>query len=142
MFWRWFDYWRKHRVLTYSLMLGTFGVLGAAVYHSRGFVFAKRIPFPWWVQAVGWALVAFAGMLGFVADRQIGLWVRSFTPFFEQHGRIALKTTGAYGIVRHPIYAAGIGYQAGVFLVTGYVALVACGRCSRSGHCGAARRSE
>ena len=45
-------------------------------------------------------------VLGFAADRQIGIRVRLFTPFFDRHGRIELKTTGAYGIVRHPIYAA------------------------------------
>jgi len=44
-------------------------------------------------------------------------------PFFDEHGRIELKTTGAYGVVRHPIYAAGSGIQLGAFLVTGYQAV-------------------
>lgn len=62
-----------------------------------------------------------------VADRQIGFRVRSFAPFFDQDGRIDLKTTGAYGVVRHPIYSAGIGYQLAVLVVTGYLAVaVAC----------------
>ena len=125
VFWHWFDYWRKHRTLTYTLALGTFAALGVGIYVLRGEVFAERIGFPIWVQVAGWVLVVLACVLGFVADRQIGIRVRSFTPFFEAQGRIALKTTGAYGIVRHPIYAAGIGYQLGVFLVTGYVAVVA-----------------
>ena len=122
-FWRWFDYWRKHRVQTYALMFGTLLALGAAVYLLRRAVFADRVDVPLWGQAMGWAVVAIAGVFGMVADRQIGLRVRSFTPFFEEHGRIELKTTGAYGVVRHPIYAAGVGYQLGVFLVTGYVAV-------------------
>jgi protein-S-isoprenylcysteine O-methyltransferase Ste14 len=123
VFWRWFETWRKHRVLTYSMIFGTFAGLTVAVYVLRRFVFDLRIGFPVWVQAAGWVLVAVVNVLGFVADRKIGFRVRSFTPFFERHGRIELKTTGAYGVVRHPIYAAGIGYQLAVFLVTGYVAV-------------------
>jgi len=57
-------------------------------------------------------------VFGTVADRQIGL--RSFMPFLDDDGRIQLKTTGAYGVVRHPIYASGIGFQLGVLLVTGF----------------------
>src|SRR5689334_15385004 len=70
-------------------------------------------------------LVVIANVLGMVADRQIGLRVRSFTPFFEAQGRIQLRTTGAYGIVRHPIYAAGVCFQVGVFLASGYWAVAA-----------------
>jgi protein-S-isoprenylcysteine O-methyltransferase Ste14 len=44
-------------------------------------------------------------------------------PFFEDHGRIELITTGAYGVVRHPIYATGVGFQLGALLVTGYPAI-------------------
>ena len=127
LFWRWFDYFRNHRALTLALMLGTFLALGAVVYGFRGVVFAGRVDTPSWVQVVGWALVAVVSAIGFVADRQIGVRVRLFTPFFDQHGRIELKTTGAYGLVRHPIYAAGIGFQLGILLVTGYPAVaVAC----------------
>ncbi len=127
IFWRWFSYWRRHPFQFYALAFGTFLGLGIAVYRLRGVVLADRVRFPIWVQVAGFALVAAAVVLGFVADRQIGFRVRSFTPFFEPHGRIELRTTGAYGIVRHPIYAGGIGYQLGVFLVTGYPAVpVAC----------------
>ena len=64
-------------------------------------------------------------LFGWVADRQLGLRVRAFTPCFEEGGSLGLKTTGAYGVVRHPIYAAGLWYQVGVFLVTGVVAVAA-----------------
>ncbi len=123
LFWRWFDTWRKHPVATYTMMFGTLGGLGAAVYLFRGFVFAHRLGFPRWVQDIGWVLLVITFVFGFVADRQIGFRVRAFTPFFEEQGRIELKTSGAYGLVRHPIYAAGIGYQLAVFLVTGYLAV-------------------
>jgi protein-S-isoprenylcysteine O-methyltransferase Ste14 len=125
VFWQGFAFWRRHPLLTYSFMLGTFVALGAAIFHWRRVVFADRVGLPTWAHAVGWVIVAAACVLGFVADRQIGIRVRSFMPFFEEHGRIELKTTGAYGIVRHPIYAAGIYYQIGVFLVTGYLAVAA-----------------
>lgn len=127
VFWRWFPYWRRHQARIYGVAFGTFTILGVAVYRLRDAVLSDPIPFPTGVQVGGWALVVAACVLGLVADRQIGFRVRSFTPFFEPRGRIELKTTGAYGIVRHPIYAAGIYYQLGVFLATGYPAvLVAC----------------
>jgi protein-S-isoprenylcysteine O-methyltransferase Ste14 len=123
VFWTAFAFWRKHRVLTYSFLFGTFFALGGAVYHWRNFVFADRVGLPLWVHVVGWALLTVACALGFLADRQIGFRVRSFAPFFDRGGRIALETEGAYAIVRHPIYSSGIWYQLGVFLVTGYLAV-------------------
>jgi protein-S-isoprenylcysteine O-methyltransferase Ste14 len=123
VFWRWFDYWRRHRVQTYTLMLGTFVALGVTVHLGRDVVFAPRAVVPLAVQGIGWVLIAIVSMLGFVADRQIGLRVRLFTPFFEEHGTIELQTNGAYGVVRHPIYASAIGYQLGILLVTGYLAV-------------------
>jgi protein-S-isoprenylcysteine O-methyltransferase Ste14 len=123
VFWMGFAFWRKHRVLTYAMLFGTFLALGGAVYHWRRFVFADGIDFPFWLHVVGWTLVALACALGFVADRQIGFRVRSFAPFFDRQGRIALETEGAYAIVRHPIYSSGIWYQLGMFLVSGYLAV-------------------
>jgi protein-S-isoprenylcysteine O-methyltransferase Ste14 len=125
LFWRWFEYWRKNRAAFYSLAFGTFVALGAALYAARRQVFADAVVMPHWAGEVGWALIALTCAFGFVADRQIGIRVRSFTPFFEPNGRIELKTRGAYGVVRHPIYASGIGYQVGVFLVTGDWAVAA-----------------
>jgi protein-S-isoprenylcysteine O-methyltransferase Ste14 len=128
VFWSWFDFWRRHRVLTYTLMLGTLGGLAVAATALRDALLAPVIDLPGPARALGWALIVIANVLGMVADRQLGLRVRSFTPFFEAKGRIQLKTTGAYGVVRHPIYAAGIYFQLGVFLVTGcWAVAAACG---------------
>lgn len=127
VFWRWFDYWRRHRVQTYALMFLSFAALGGTVELFDELVYRRRIAPPDVVRIAGYVLIGVASVAALIADRQIGFRVRSFTPFFEPAGRIRLRTTGAYGVVRHPIYAAGIAYQLGVFLVTGYVAvLVAC----------------
>ena len=127
VFWRWFDFWRRHRILTYTFMLGTFWGTGVLAYLYRDVVLAPRVAMPIWVQAIGWALVGSASLLGTVADRQLGLRLRAFTPLFEPQGRIELRTTGAYAIVRHPIYAAGIWFQLGAFLVAGHLAVLAAG---------------
>jgi protein-S-isoprenylcysteine O-methyltransferase Ste14 len=123
LFWRWFEFWSKHRILTYLMMIGNLVVLGVLVQWFRHFVFAVRIEFPIWIHALGWILMALASLLYFVADRQIGIRVRSFAPFFQPEEKIELRTDYAYGIVRHPIYAAGIHYQLAVFLVSGYVSV-------------------
>jgi protein-S-isoprenylcysteine O-methyltransferase Ste14 len=127
IFWRWFDFWRRHRVATYTLMFATLGVLAVAVYAERRFVFSHSVELSPWAHGAGWLLLALVNLLGFVADRQLGLYLRAFGPFFLEQGRITLRTTGAYGVVRHPIYAAGIGYQLAVFLVTGYLAVAVAG---------------
>jgi protein-S-isoprenylcysteine O-methyltransferase Ste14 len=123
VFWRWLSFWRRHRVLTYVMMLGTFVVIGVAAYMRRNLVLAYRIDMPSIVCAFGWLIVVVANLFGFVADRQIGLRVRSFQPFFVERGRITLETGGAYGVVRHPIYASGAWFQIGVFFISGYLAV-------------------
>jgi protein-S-isoprenylcysteine O-methyltransferase Ste14 len=102
------------------MIAASFGAMIAGIVVFSDPIFAGRLPMPSWIQALGWALLAAACVLGWIADRQLGFRVRSFRPFFETGGRIELRTTGAYGLVRHPIYTAGLGYQLGAFLVTGY----------------------
>jgi protein-S-isoprenylcysteine O-methyltransferase Ste14 len=127
VFWHWFETWRRHQVLTYGMMFATFAVLGAILLAERQLVLDVRFASPPVVQGIGWALIAGSNAFGWIADRQIGLRVRSFTPFFETPARIELRTTGAYGVVRHPIYASGIWFQLGVLLASGYAAVaVAC----------------
>ena len=126
-FWTWFEYWRRHRGLTNVLVLVTFLVVGIPMVAARDTVLAGRVPFPSWVALVGWLLVALGNVFAIVADRQIGVRVRYFTPFFERQGRIELKTMGAYGVVRHPLYAAAIWIMVGLFLATGYPAMLVAG---------------
>lgn len=123
-FWRGFDFFRKHRVLTYVFFLGTFVVLGAAVEALRALTFAGQLAMPLWAQWIGGAVLVASTLFGTLGHRQIGLHVRTFAPFFEQHGRIELQTAGAYGVVRHPIYASGSWFQLGAFLITGYPAVL------------------
>jgi protein-S-isoprenylcysteine O-methyltransferase Ste14 len=121
-FWLGFAFWKRHPAATYTMMFSTFAALAAIVWWQRDDVLAWRADIPGWAQAIGWVWLAAIFVIGWIADRQIGFRVRSFAPFFDG-GTIALRTTGAYGVVRHPIYAAGIGWQLGVLLVTGYAAV-------------------
>ena len=121
--WSRFAWWRRHPVLAYTMMLATLGGAAVGVFVCRDAVLAYGFDPPTVVSVVGWALVMFALVFGTVADRQLGFYVRSFAPFFERRGRIELKTSGAYAIVRHPIYASGIWFQLGVFAATGYIAV-------------------
>jgi protein-S-isoprenylcysteine O-methyltransferase Ste14 len=120
VFWHWFDFWRKRRLAWFLMLGGTAVAVWGSGYILRSYVWAGRIRLPLAAVACGWMLFGVVIVFGFVADRQIGVRVRSFRPFFEHHGHIELKTTGAYGIVRHPIYAAGLGELVSVFLITGY----------------------
>jgi protein-S-isoprenylcysteine O-methyltransferase Ste14 len=142
VFWLGFGFWRRHRALTYTFMLGTVYGTAAAVYVWRAPLLSPAIEVPAAVQALGWAVVLAALGLGTIADRQIGLRVRAFTPFFEEAGRIRLITTGAYGVVRHPIYAAGVWFQLGAFLVSGALAVAAAGAVLAVGACWFTRQEE
>jgi protein-S-isoprenylcysteine O-methyltransferase Ste14 len=99
------------------------GGLGAVAYAWRDDLLAIAIDTPVPVKAIGWIVVATAIVFGTIADRQIGFRVRSFAPFFDAGAKIRLQTTGAYGVVRHPIYASGIYFQIGALLVTGALAV-------------------
>jgi protein-S-isoprenylcysteine O-methyltransferase Ste14 len=123
VFWTWFPLWRRHRVATYVMLLGILGGLSVAacVWLDELLAIAVDTPVP--VKAIGWVVVAIAIVFGTIADRQIGFRVRSFTPFFEPGSRLRLQTSGAYGVVRHPIYASGIYFQIGGLLVSGALAV-------------------
>lgn len=125
VFWTWFAFWRRHVVLTYAMLLGSFFGFALAVALARDTFLSGRIDMPPAVRTLAWVFVIAVCIVGTIADRQIGFRVRSFMPFFETNGSIELVTTGAYGIVRHPIYATGIAFQLGVFFATGYVAIAA-----------------
>jgi protein-S-isoprenylcysteine O-methyltransferase Ste14 len=125
LFWLGFGFWRRHLGLAFLALVAVIGGFTTAVVLLRAPLLEPVIAMPPGVPVLGWAIVAASFLLSLVADRQLGLRVRSFFPYFEEGGRIDLVTTGAYGIVRHPIYAAGIYYQAGIFLVTGSLAVLA-----------------
>jgi protein-S-isoprenylcysteine O-methyltransferase Ste14 len=126
VFWHWFDFWRTRRTLTYSVWAALFIAVAAVVALTLDALFGPRFAPPPWSAVTGWALMAATTVFGAVADRQLGTRVRSFMPFFDEgHRHIRLRTSGAYAVVRHPIYAAGVWFALGMFLVTGYWVLLA-----------------
>jgi protein-S-isoprenylcysteine O-methyltransferase Ste14 len=125
--WRWFAWWRRRPLAAYAMIATVLGTAIAAAVTWRDELLANRVAMPAWLVGVGWIVIAIAGAFSVIADRQIGWHVRCFVPFFEDHGSIELVTDGAYAVVRHPLYAAGIWFQLGVFFVTGCVAVaIAC----------------
>jgi protein-S-isoprenylcysteine O-methyltransferase Ste14 len=118
--WTWFDFWRRHRNLAYTVLALCFVLVGTLAVTLKRWSFGGRISMPAWMVAIGWTMMAAASVLAFVADRQIGFRVRSFLPFFEHHGHIDLKTTRAYAVVRHPIYTAAWVINLSIFLISGY----------------------
>src|SRR5688572_22644673 len=92
-----FGFWRTHRALTCVAIAVTFAAWGAPLYLYRDRVFALRFDLPTEAHVAGWALIILWSAIGMIADRQIGMHVRSFGPHFEPQGRITLLTTGAYG---------------------------------------------
>lgn len=124
LFWTWFAFWRRRPVLAYAVMASTLCGGVAACVAWRSTLLRPRIEMAVWTQAIGWTVIAVVAVFGTIADAQIGIRVRSFMPFFDRSGRLELVTTGAYGVVRHPIYAAGMWFQIGVFLVTGYTSIL------------------
>lgn len=127
VFWSRFEFFRRHPALAYAFMLGVLGGGIAAAIVFREPLLAASVEMPVAIRILGWLVIAAAMVFGTIADRQIGFRVRAFVPFFEANGRIDLVTTGAYGVVRHPIYASGIWFQLGTALVTGSAAVaIAC----------------
>jgi protein-S-isoprenylcysteine O-methyltransferase Ste14 len=123
IFWTGFSFWRRHVVAIYTVMLGVLGGATVAAFAFADHLLAPAIAMPYAVRVAGGVVVGAATVFGTIADRQIGFRTRAFVPFFDDHGKIELVSTGAYGIVRHPIYASGIAFQLGVFLLTGAIAV-------------------
>ncbi|MBV8763033.1 MAG: hypothetical protein JO257_37450 [Deltaproteobacteria bacterium] len=127
VFWRWIDVWRRHRAAIAVILATVVGAWTALLIACRASLLAPAIAMPVALRGVGWVLAAASFVLSVVADRQLGLRVRAGLPLLEEGGRIRLRTGGAYAVVRHPIYAAGIYYQVAMFLVTGKLTIaVAC----------------
>lgn len=122
LFWTFFAFWRRHPLLTYAMMFGTLLATAVLALVFRRYTFAGRVDVPLPVELLGGLLLAAATIFGTIADRQLGLRIRAFTPFFEDRARIELRTTGAYAVVRHPIYASGWVFSVGVAMLTGYPA--------------------
>lgn len=76
------------------------------------------------LRVAGALLVAAGIALGVWAGRTLG---RSLTPFPKPHAGAELVEAGPYGVVRHPIYTAGLAVFAGFGLATGPVALALAG---------------
>jgi protein-S-isoprenylcysteine O-methyltransferase Ste14 len=73
------------------------------------------------LDAVGTLAALGGAALGIWAGRSLG---RSLTPFPAPAPRGTLVAAGPYARVRHPVYAAGLLFFAGVSLATGPLALV------------------
>jgi protein-S-isoprenylcysteine O-methyltransferase Ste14 len=125
VFWTGFEFFRRHAALALGMMLGTIAAAAVAVTVLRDPLLAPALAMPAAVQVLGWLLVVVTFVFGWVADRQLGIYVRAFLPLFTDDEQIDLRTTGAYAVVRHPIYASGIFFPLGVFLVTGHLAVAA-----------------
>lgn len=103
-------------VLQFALMVAIL-VLGVA---GPGWPDGAR----WWVKGAG-AVLVFGGTVVFVsATRALG---SGLTPFPRPADAADLVETGPYAVVRHPIYAGGILFFAGVSLALSLAALVATG---------------
>jgi protein-S-isoprenylcysteine O-methyltransferase Ste14 len=123
VFWTWFAFWRRHPAALYTMAFALIAGFVAAIIVLRGPLLQTAVDLPGAVRVLGWLITAAACVFGTIADRQIGFRIRAFAPFFNPGEKIELRTRGAYGVVRHPIYASGLWFQLGVFLATGYVAV-------------------
>jgi protein-S-isoprenylcysteine O-methyltransferase Ste14 len=127
LFWTRIEFWRRHPIGAFAMIAGFLVGVGTAAIAWRAPLVSVGVEPPIAMAVCGWIVIVAASVFGTVADRQIGWYVRTFMPFFAERAKIDLKTSGAYGVVRHPIYASGIWFQIGAVLVSGSLAVaVAC----------------
>ena len=99
------------RVLMFFILLAWL-VLYAV---NPGWMELLSIPFPGWLRWVGFALGLVS--LGFWAWTQRALG-KEWSPQLQLRKQHHLVTTGPYGRIRHPLYAAMVGYGTGLALVS------------------------
>jgi protein-S-isoprenylcysteine O-methyltransferase Ste14 len=100
-----------------------FAVMGAVI--GLGF-----LP-PYWPAGAHWALTAVGGVLAAIGGG-IAVWAsrllgRGFTPYPKPLPSGELVVTGPYGVVRHPIYGAGLLFFLGFSIYASLPALAATG---------------
>lgn len=121
--WSFLDYWKKHPVFFYVLMVLLYVGVVAGFYFSRNYWIYWYTAFPTWVQIFGLLLVVGMGLVVKVAELNISIPVRFFYPVLKGKP-LQLKTRGLYGVVRHPMYAVFPWFVFGVFCFTGQFILL------------------
>jgi protein-S-isoprenylcysteine O-methyltransferase Ste14 len=123
LLWSFTGFFKKHIVVFYLLTAGLF--VGATVlfYLTQKFWILWYYPFPAWAQIAG-LLIWLVGIAVIkISEMSIGRMVRMFYPLLKGE-KYHLKTTGIYGLVRHPIYTAFPLIILGALLYTGQLILL------------------
>jgi protein-S-isoprenylcysteine O-methyltransferase Ste14 len=102
---------RRDTVIGWFLVGIQFGFIGAIVLVPRDSAFDGGAA----IDAISWALIAAAGLLGVWGFRHLG---SGLTPLPLPNGAVDLVTSGPYRWMRHPIYTAVIVGMAGIALRT------------------------
>jgi protein-S-isoprenylcysteine O-methyltransferase Ste14 len=116
-------FFRRPGLGAYLLPVFTWLPLAFLIYRYRIFLLQFEITLPFLSSIIGWVLLISGTLLHIWTARLLGLWGIIGVP--EVSGRVEehLVAEGPFSIVRHPTYLAHTLMFAGVFLLTGSLAV-------------------
>jgi protein-S-isoprenylcysteine O-methyltransferase Ste14 len=116
-------YFRKLGIFTYILPAVTWLPVAWLLYSSRALLLRYTVDMPWALRGIG-ALTFIAGMLLQIWTlRLLGTAGIMGLPEVTHLVEGGIVTEGPFSVIRHPTYASHTLMYAGVFLITGVIAV-------------------
>ena len=116
-------YWRRMGRRTYWIVCLAWPIISVPILIYKDAVFALRWPTPWWMTAVGSALLVLAIRFFWLASRIISRRTLVGLPELEPRKNVQpLLETGIYARTRNPIYLTHSLIIVALALLTGFAA--------------------
>jgi len=116
-------FFKKIGLFTYITPLITWLPVVALIYISRSWILSHRLELPVVLQGIGWAVFGLGILLQLWTLRLLGGLRIIGIPEVSQLVENRIIMSGPFSVIRHPTYASHTIMFAGVFLLSGVIAL-------------------
>jgi len=116
-------FFKKIGIFTYITPLITWLPVVGLVYLSRSWILSHRIEFPVILRGIGWIIFILGIFLQLWTLRLLGGLSIIGLPEVTQLAESRMITSGPFSVIRHPTYASHTIMYAGVFLLSGVIAV-------------------
>jgi protein-S-isoprenylcysteine O-methyltransferase Ste14 len=116
-------FFKKIGIFTYITPLITWLPVVGLLYISRSWILSHRLELPVFLQGIGWVVFILGIFLQLWTLRILGGLRIIGLPEVSQLVESRIITSGPFSVIRHPTYASHTIMFAGVFLLSGVIAL-------------------
>lgn len=116
-------FFKKIGIFTYLTPLITWLPVVALIYLGRSWILSHRFEFPVVLRGIGWIIFILGMFLQLWTLRLLGGLGIIGLPEVTQFAKSRIITSGPFSVIRHPTYASHTIMYAGVFLLSGVIAV-------------------